>query len=374
MDHIKCGISCNFDQNLLSTALPLFEKGEIDALEWSFDVLYNIKVIPPWFYELLEAFGTENSLIGHGVYFSVFSGAWSPAQEKWLSHLHDLSNTFTFDHITEHFGFMTGQDFHKGAPLGIPLTEDLKRMGQDRLTRIHKASRVPVGLENLAFAYSLNEVKHQGVFLKEVLSPMNGFLILDLHNVYCQVKNFNVSFEDIIDTYPLDIVREIHISGGSWLPSIIKPDIFVRRDTHDDGVPDEVFYYLKNVLPQVPNLKFVILEQIGSHLSTKQQRDRYSKDFLTMKSLCREQSRKIVNHFIPPKDLLLYPKPIESPILAFEQQSLTKIFEESLTLDEVKARLQNSILQNSSWQIENWDDVMMETAFLIAQKWKTGFN
>ena len=44
----------------------------------------------------------------------------------------------------------------------------------------------------------------QGRFLEEMLEPVDGFLVLDMHNLYCQIHNFGVSADDLFDAYPLD--------------------------------------------------------------------------------------------------------------------------------------------------------------------------
>ena len=168
MPKIYSSVACNLDSNILQASLPLLQAEKVEAIEWSFDTLYNHKNIPAWFVELLTAFGNEGRLIGHGVYFSLFFGKWTKSQQKWLDHLKKVTKNFRFDHITEHFGFMTGEDFHKGAPIGVPMTSSTLAIGQDRLKRIYNACQCPVGLENLAFAYSLDEVKRHGEFLNQL--------------------------------------------------------------------------------------------------------------------------------------------------------------------------------------------------------------
>ena len=165
MSKIQTAISCNLDPNILLASLPLFEAEKIEAIEWSFDTLYKIKEIPGWFLELLQTYSSANRLIGHGVYFSLFSGKWSAAQQEWLVQLKQLSTQFNFEHITEHFGFMTGENFHTGAPLSIPFTTKTLALGQDRIKRISNACNCAVGLENLAFAYTIDDVKKHGEFL-----------------------------------------------------------------------------------------------------------------------------------------------------------------------------------------------------------------
>src|SRR5688572_29188586 len=155
---IYASVSCNLDKQLLQATLPLFGAEKVEAIEWSFDTLYKVKDIPEWFVELLQTYADAGRLIGHGVYFSLFSGKWSNEQQQWLDHLQKVASNFKFNHITEHFGFMTGADFHKGAPISIPYNTKTLALGVDRLKRIHQACQCPVGLENLAFSYSVDEV------------------------------------------------------------------------------------------------------------------------------------------------------------------------------------------------------------------------
>ncbi len=367
-------VACNLDQNLLQATLPLFIDEQVEAIEWSFDTLYKVRNIPDWFVELLSAFGQEGRLIGHGVFFSLFSGKWSVEQERWLEHLKKVSGHFTFDHVTEHFGFMTGEDFHKGAPIGIPYNSTTLAIGIDRLKRIQDACQCPVGLENLAFSYSLDEVKRHGEFLDELIRPVNGFIILDLHNFYCQLHNFSLDAETLIRLYPLDRVREIHISGGSWDQTSLEPQRVIRRDTHDDAVPEAVFNLLQQIIPRCPNLKFVVLEQLGSALDTIERQQQFQADFLRLKSIVSVFGQSVpTNNFLP--ELPLGPGPVvaENTLLASQQQELSDILENASDYENAVALLATSNLAHSDWKVEEWSPHMLETAMRIAQKWKTGW-
>ncbi|MBC8083770.1 MAG: DUF692 family protein [Hymenobacter sp.] len=366
-------IACNLDADILSAAFPLLAEGRVEAIEWSFDTLFWAEQIPDWFAELLSSYSSQNRLVGHGVYFSLLSGKWTKEQQQWLEHLQQLSAQFSFDHITEHFGFFTGQNFHSGAPLPIPYTSTTLRVGQDRLRRIYEACQCPVGLENLAFAYSLDDVKQQGEFLEKLITPVNGFLILDLHNLYCQLHNFSISYEELIDLYPLDRVREIHISGGSWEDSGLVPGKKIRRDTHDGAVPEQVFQLLEQTMPKCPHLKYVVLEQLGNGLQTQVSRIRFRNDFRTMTGLVGKWRnglpRRSDQLFLP---LQSFPAgPVAADAILHEQQlQLSQILETAPSFEEARRRLYASSLAGTNWKIEDWEPHMLETAISIAQKWK----
>lgn len=373
MPKILSAVACNLDANILAACLPLMEESRVEAIEWSFDALYKVKEVPSWFRELLTAFSNEKRLIGHGVFFSLFSGKWLPEQEAWLRHLQHTSAEFQFDHITEHFGFMTGKDFHHGAPLNIPYSATTLNIGRDRLKRIHEACGRPVGLENLAFSYSLDEVKRHGAFLEQLLEPVNGFIILDLHNLYCQLRNFDIAFDEMIALYPLDRVREIHISGGSWEDSAAAPDRRIRRDTHDDSVPAEVFQLLEMTIAKCPHLKYVVLEQLGNGLETDTSKHLFYNDFLQMEEIVHKYSNEgdagSSDPFLPLSPLSTGAA-VEDMTLYQQQLELSSVLESSASYEEAIQLLKSSSLAGSDWQIERWEPYMIDTAIRIAQKWK----
>lgn len=364
-------VACNLDQDILLTLLPLFAKSEIEGIEWSFDTLYQRNKIPDWFFELLHVFAKDQKLVGHGVFFSILSGQWKDEQQNWLDHLSDMSNRFGFDHVTEHFGFTTSQDFHSGAPLSVPLNKVTLEIGRDRLARIQDAAKCPVGLENLAFAYHEDEVGRQGAFLNELIESVNGFIILDLHNLYCQAYNFNIDPMDLIRYYPLDKVREIHISGGSWEPSRLTENRTIRRDTHDDSVPEEVFSLLGSAIPICPNVKYVVLEQLGTALKSEQQKSLFQSDFYRMKNIVHSISRNEnqAQSFLPISNILSS-QPIVNQELHYQQLAISNILESSKDLTDAKHKIQKSKLPNTDWQVEKWNDEMLDTAIQIAQKWR----
>ncbi|WP_300665873.1 DUF692 family multinuclear iron-containing protein, partial [Fluviicola sp.] len=195
--------------------------------------------------------------------------------------------------------------------------------------------------------------------------------------LYCQLRNFSLDFETLIQAYPLDRVREIHISGGSWEPSGIQPERRIRRDTHDDAVPEAVFELLKQTLPLCRNLKFVVLEQLGVALQTPESQQQFQVDFDRMQVIVN--AFNVQNHSFPDMDFLpgefvsLKTDVPESLKLYQQQLELSSILEHSPNYQEATRLLTHSSLAHSAWQTENWSPYMLETALRIAQKWKRGW-
>lgn len=367
------GIAANLDKHILTAALPLLEDGKVEAIEWSFDALFNHRNIPDWFVELLSAFAKEKRLVGHGVFFSIFKAEWSPEQQRWLDHLKKVNNYFKFDHVSEHFGFMTGENFHNGAPLSLPLNSTTLAIGRDRLQRISDAVHCPVGLENLAFAYSLDEVKRQGAFLDDLMKSVNGFVILDLHNIYCQAHNFDVDPIDLIKSYPLNRVREVHISGGSFVEAYSNSNKQIRRDTHNHNVPQKVFDLLPYTLANCHNIAYCMLEQLGNGLVEAGEKAQFRLDFEQMKTLISHNSIQSnqynINNFHNSKSAI-ETQPWNSIELQVEQTYLSNLLETEPSIDSLIANLKSGRLANTDWKVEMWDIDMLATAHAIAQKWK----
>jgi uncharacterized protein (UPF0276 family) len=373
MTKLLATAACNFDIDMLNACFPLFEEERVQAIEWSFDALFNRGALPPWFEGLLQAYSNAKRLTGHGVFFSLFSGKWLPEQAQWLETLRATTRRFPLEQVTEHFGFMTGKDFHEGAPLAIPYSASTLRIGRDRLKRIQEAANCAVGLENLAFAYAIDDVKRHGDFLYELIEPVNGFIILDLHNVYCQLENFGMGAEELLALYPLDKVREIHISGGSWEPVESEPDRRIRRDTHDDAVPAEVFSLLNMAIDRCSECKYVVLEQLGTGLRSHASRLQFYRDFLQMENILEAKNKlrngEGQNDFLPVQILSNGPA-IEDDTLFQQQRELSQILESGMSFNEAATALRHSSLALSDWNIEHWHPAMLETAMQIARKWK----
>jgi uncharacterized protein (UPF0276 family) len=277
------GLSLMLEADFLRAALPLLEAGEVETLEWSFDVGWSLPRLPDWAEALITDYSRAGRLLGHGVTFSALSGAWTARQQDWIERLQVELQSRQYVHVSEHFGFMTASDFHHSAPLAVPLTESSLRLGQQRLKQLQAAGIAHVGLENLGFAFGRRDIADQGRFLAELLAPVGGFLLLDLHNLYCQSCNFGIPIGELMESYPLALVRELHVSGGSWSQG--RAGDRIRRDTHDGPVPDEVFAAVELALARCPQIVAVIFERLGGTFHTAADETQFRDDFKRLKTL-----------------------------------------------------------------------------------------
>ena len=249
------------DDDFARATLPLFEEGIVEAVEWSFDVGWALPQLPDWLGDLLTHYSDQRRLYGHGVSFSTLSAQLDARRVRWLESLGKECARHTYQHISEHMGFMTAGPFDRGSPLPVPPGPEADAVGRAAVRRLHQvAGGIPIGLENLALAFTPTDCTAQGAFMNRLLEPVDGFVVLDLHNLYCQMRNFQLEAEVLLQTFPWSRVREIHISGGS------EPQGF-RRDTHDDLVPEEVWALLDGVRGRAPSLELIVLERLGGTIA-----------------------------------------------------------------------------------------------------------
>ena len=70
--------------------------------------------------------------------------------------------------------------------LPLPFTPAAVRIGHERLRQLGEAAGVPIGLETLASALSPADAIDQGPFLEALLTPSDGFIVFDVHNLWTQ--------------------------------------------------------------------------------------------------------------------------------------------------------------------------------------------
>ena len=214
---------------------------------------------------------------------------------------------------------------------------------------------------------------------------MGGFVLLDVHNLYCQVENFGIDPVTLINSYPLDLVQEIHLSGGSTSQSEGRREI--RRDTHDGAVPDAVFDMAKLALLRCPNVKAVILERLGDTIEGEQGGVQFREEFTRLLAMRDEVfGSEISEAVLPTKAKVLPTKakvlPTNAKVFqslgdpqrdealdAFQTQLLTTLHEQ-IHADEIMSRLRGADACSAFLPyLDTFDPAMVEVAALLTKKW-----
>ena len=280
---IKTGLAWFSTKASFTTHAPLIENAQVDTVQWTVDSL-DFKTIPERDFLLMAEFAKKESLSGHGVNYGVLSAGGRDVRKKWIEKFRHDPLRKLYKQVSVHFGYSSGWKLKQNAPMPVPFTKEALEAGIKNLADLAEVTPCPIGLENLALAFSRKDVEDQGRFLEEFLLPFDGYLLLDLHNLYCQSINFEVELMELVKSYPLQRVREMHISGGSWSEGSSGRKI--RRDTHDYGVPEELFKILPQVISICPQMQFVFLEQLASALVTEAQQQQYRSDYKRLREIC----------------------------------------------------------------------------------------
>jgi uncharacterized protein (UPF0276 family) len=83
-------------------------------------------------------------------------------------------------------------------------------------------------------------------FLAEVARRTGCGLLLDVNNVFVAATNHNLNPSDYIARFPLEAVREIHLSGHSETVDELGAPLLI--DSHDTPVKDPVWALYETVI------------------------------------------------------------------------------------------------------------------------------
>lgn len=361
-------------------AQELFLDGQVEVVEWSYDLPWqshqNSAVIPDWCQQILATYSNDGLLLGHGVRLSPLSARRNEHQKRWLDMLKVESEQRKYKQLSEHFGFFQNQDFYDGAPLPLPFSRTALDCGRAMLQELSRILDTPIGLENLAFAFCQEDIIKQGQFLDQLLSEIDGYLVLDLHNIFCQSQNFGLEAEELLNSYPLERVTEIHVSGGSYSQASQCEERLIRRDTHDGPLPEKLFNLVASAIGLCENLQYVICERLGNTMPDEAERSQFRADYLKLKEVLGQAARRVSNHRGPRKVHLLY-SPIEdekSNLIAYQDKVLELLYGQpgqpgSEPSSIKKALIEDRELRPYGEYISGFDLDMISVAVELQKKW-----
>ena len=204
-------------------------------------------------------------VVVHGVELSI--GSAHGLNNAYLTMLDSFQKQWPFVWHSEHLGFQTiagdnDSTLEIGVPLPMPATVEAVELVAERSATILNRYDVPFLLENPAHYFSElptdPEIGNEYRFLTVFTQKSGCYLLLDLHNLYCNAVNHHFDARDVIKSLPIDRVIELHVAGGSWRDGF-------WMDAHDGRVPEPVWELLEYVLPIAPNVAGVVFELLEEH-------------------------------------------------------------------------------------------------------------
>jgi uncharacterized protein (UPF0276 family) len=167
------------------------------------------------------------------------------------------------EHWSEHLAFVRSGGIelgHLAAPPRTALSIEATAANVDRAAR-HVG--VCPGVENVATLIDPpGSDRNEEAWLLDLLGASPAGLLLDLHNLVTNGRNFGYDPVGLVEALPADRILGIHIAGGMD----VEASNGERRilDDHQHDVPDSVYALLERVASRVRHPIDVVLERDGA--------------------------------------------------------------------------------------------------------------
>ncbi len=206
-------------------------------------------------FEFLESFTDELdwlaprcALVAHGTGCLAVASA-SALDEGYLAHLQGWLARYPFGWHSDKLSYAA-----PAIPAPLPLDHEVLELVTHRARRIRGLADIPFLLENPTYYVRLVEQElEEPAFLNALVRGDGCGLLLDLHNLYANSRNFRFSPFEFIAALDMDGVTELHIAGGALFSGMY-------TDSHAGACHPMVWELLDHVVPRAPNLRGVTFE------------------------------------------------------------------------------------------------------------------
>jgi len=231
----------------------------IDVLEVLAD---NFFVAPRRMIGALRALGREVPLTLHGVGMGLASTFG--VEMARVEPMARLAAALEPESWSEHLAFVRAGGTEIGhlavPPRTIPTVEGA-------LANIERAARV-VGtapeFENVAtLVEPPGSTLDEAAWVRSIIRGSGTSLLLDLHNLYANARNFGHDPLALLEAMPLAQVRCVHISGGRWINAPSGGRRLLDDHLHDP--PGDVYLLLEHLAALTAQPLTVILERDGHY-------------------------------------------------------------------------------------------------------------
>lgn len=232
---------------------------QIDVLEILAD---NLFAAPRRTIAAMRALAREVPTMLHGVGMGLASTI--PVQLARIEGMARLVAVLEPERWSEHLAFVRARGAeigHLAAPPRTTSTVD------GALANIEVATRV-VGtrpeLENVATLIEPpGSSMDEPAWISSIICKARTSLLLDLHNLYANARNFEHDPLTFLASMPLGHVRCVHISGGRWISAPSGRRRILDDHLHDP--PSDVYALLEHLAAMTSQPLTVILERDGRY-------------------------------------------------------------------------------------------------------------
>lgn len=219
--------------------------GFVEVIAESFDPRGSLP--PPL--DLLRRRGT--TIIPHGLSLSL--GSAEPIDSARLDALARLALRLDAPLVSEHIAFVRAGGRESGHLLPLPRTKEALDVLIANVRTACRALPVPLALENVASLFEWPGAEmDEADFLNGLLACTDALLLLDIENLYANVRNHGGDAQALIDRLPVERIAYVHVAGG-----VEREGLY--HDTHAHSVPAAVLDLLGQVCKRRADLG-VLLE------------------------------------------------------------------------------------------------------------------
>jgi uncharacterized protein len=215
--------------------------------------------IPSWV-AMLDASGLP--MVSHHIGMSIASAI--PTDTAYVAQMAAWAERWHAHWLSEHLAFVAIAEGHGPSAAGLALTAPFDReildLAVERARQVIERTQAPFLLENSPYYVTFDDSDmDEAEFLNLFCAESGGGLLLDLHNLYCNVVNYGLSGHRFLDKLDLAAVVEVHIANGSELGGMY-------ADSHSGAPPEPVWDLLDDLVGRAPNLRGITFEFHDSYL------------------------------------------------------------------------------------------------------------
>ncbi|WP_118951159.1 DUF692 domain-containing protein [Taibaiella helva] len=220
-----------------------------------------IQVAKEW--EMIRSLAQRWPMVAHHIGFSLGSADYF--DQEYLDNVLRLHEEFGFHWHSDHLSYsklIQGEtpEYNTCLALPVPYDNESLEMIAAKIRLIREAVGTPFFIENNVYFTEIpDEELTEPEFLKNLCRESGCGLLLDLHNVYVNSRNFGFNPYDFVDALDLGTVQEIHIAGGNEAAGIY-------LDSHSGPCPEEVWQLLDYVLPRCTQIRGITFEVDESYI------------------------------------------------------------------------------------------------------------
>lgn len=181
----------------------------------------------------------------HGVGLSI--GSMQSLDTAHLARVKMLCDRYEPESFSEHLAWSSHDTVFLNDLLPLPYTNATLKRVAEHIDEVQTTLQRQMLLENPATYLLFDESTIEETdFLAELVRQTGCGLLLDVNNVFVASTNHHINPRDYLARFPVDAVREIHLSGHS--ETIDDGGAPLLIDSHDTPVTDPVWELYQDLI------------------------------------------------------------------------------------------------------------------------------